>query len=162
MDGNLIFRLATPDDAEPVYKVYWDVCWWLHNVRGVVHQWEGEPAREEIQDMVASGELYLAVLQDQVVGAFKLNEHDHHWDDDGVALYVHALAVNRKFKGQGVGRAMLDWAGDEARRRGKKVLRLDCMDENARLKQYYIEAGLELCSPRPEHRWSALFERKLT
>jgi hypothetical protein len=43
MDGNLIYRLATPDDAEPVYKVYWDVCWWLHNVRGVTDQWEGEP-----------------------------------------------------------------------------------------------------------------------
>jgi ribosomal protein S18 acetylase RimI-like enzyme len=162
LDDTLTFRLAKPDDVEPVYQRYCDVCWWLHNVRSITNQWEGEPAKEEIQEMVASGELYLAMLQDEVAGAFKLNERDHHWDDDGTALYVHAFAVNRKFKGQGIGQAMLNWAGDEARRRGKRYVRLDCMNENALLKQYYIRAGLDLRPQHPEYRGSALFERKLT
>jgi ribosomal protein S18 acetylase RimI-like enzyme len=161
LDNNLIFRLATPEDVEPVYQLYCDVCWWLHNVRGITHQWEGEPAKQEIQDMVASGQLYLALLQDEVTGAFKLNERDQHWDDDGAALYVHAFAVNRSFKGRGIGQRMLDWAGDEARRRGKQVVRLDCMNENSRLQQVYTDAGFEF---RGQHQngWSALFERKLT
>ena len=162
LDNKLIFRLATPDDVEPVYQLYYNVCWWLHNVRGIADQWEGEPAKEEIQELVASGEVYLALLQDEVAGAFKLNGRDHHWDDDGTALYVHAFAVNRKLKGQGIGQAMLNWAGDEARRRDEKFLRLDCMNENALLKQYYIRAGLDLRPQHPEYRGSALFERKLT
>ena len=161
LDNKLIFRLATPDDVEPVHKLYSDVCWWLHNVRGIADQWEGEPAQEEIQELAASGELYLALLQDEVAGAFKLNEHDTHWDDDGTALYVHAFAVNRKFKGQGLGQMMLDEAAEKARRRGKRFLRLDCMNENPRLKQVYTEAGFEFRGLHQDG-WSALFERKLT
>jgi len=160
-DNNLSFRLATPDNVEAVCEVYCDVCGWLHNVRGITDQWEGEPAKEEIKELVNSGELYLALLQDEVAGAFKLNERDHHWDDDGTALYVHALAVNRKFKGQGIGKAMLDWAGDEARRRGKQYVRLDCVNENARLKQVYLDAGLALRDQNPQYTWSALFEKKV-
>ena len=161
LDNKLIFRLASPDDLEPVHKLYHDVSRWLHDERGIADQWEGEPAKEEIQEMVASGEVYLAMLQDEVAGAFKLNERDHHWDDDGTALYVHAFAVNRKFQGQGIGQMMLDGAGDEARKRGKRCLRLDCMNENFRLKQVYTDAGFEF---RGQHQngWSALFERKLT
>jgi GNAT superfamily N-acetyltransferase len=159
--NNLIFGLATRDDLESVYEVYRGVCWWLHHVRGITEQWEGEPAQEEIEQMIASDELYLALSQQVVVGAFKLNDKDHHWDNDGTALYVHAFAVHRKFKGQGIGQVMLDWAADEARRQGKQYLRLDCMNENARLKQYYAEASFE---SRGQHSdgWSALFERKLT
>ena len=75
-DNNLVFRLATPDDVEPVYKLYCDVCGWLHNVRGITDQWEGEPTKDEIQEMVASGQLHLAVLQDEVAGAFvSFNPH---------------------------------------------------------------------------------------
>jgi hypothetical protein len=57
---------------------------------------------------------------------------------------------------------MLDWAAEEARRRGKQFLRLDCMNENARLKQVYLDAGLEPRPQNPAYDWSALFERKLT
>ena len=161
LDNKLIFRLASPDDVEPVHELYRDVCRWLHEERGITDQWEGEPAREEMQELIASGELYLAMLQDEVAGAFKLNEHDTHWDDDGTALYVHAFAVNRKFKGQGIGQMMLDGAGDQARQRGKQCLRLDCLNENSRLKQVYTEAGFEFRGLH-QNGWSALFERKLT
>jgi GNAT superfamily N-acetyltransferase len=160
--NNLTFRLAALDDLEAALEVYRDVCLWLNDVRGITDQWPRDVPEGEIQDLVASSELYLATLRGEIAGAFKLNEKDHHWDDDGAALYVHAFAVRRKFKGQNIGQMMLDWAADEARRRGKQYLRLDCMDANARLKQYYIEAEME---PRPqnsEYRWSALFERKLT
>ena len=52
-DNNLSFRLATPDNVEAVYEVYCDVCGWLHNVRGITDQWEGEPAKEEIRELNA-------------------------------------------------------------------------------------------------------------
>ena len=160
--NDLTFRLATPPDLEATHEIYRGVCLWLHDARGITDQWDRDVSQEEIEGLIASSQLYLATLQGEDAGAFKLNEKDHHWDDDGTALYVHAFAVNRKFKGQNIGKAMLDWAAEEARSRGKQYLRLDCMDENTRLKQYYIEAGMEPHSQNPECRWSALFERKLT
>jgi len=162
MDNPLSFHLATPADLDATFEVYRGVCLWLYDTLGITDQWDREPAKEEIQELVSSGELYLAVWQDETAGAFKLNEKDHHWTDDGAALYVHAFAVNRKFKAQGIGQAMLDWAADEGRRRGKQYLRLDCMNENARLKQVYLDAGMEPRPQNPQYGWSALFERKLT
>jgi GNAT superfamily N-acetyltransferase len=156
------FKLARPDDLESVYEVYRGVCLWLNDALGITDQWDREVSKEEIQELVNSGQLHIALLQGNVAGAFKLNEHDHHWDDDGAALYVHAFAVNRQFKGQGIGKTMLDWAVDEARRRGKQSVRLDCMNGNLRLKQVYLDAGFALCPPNPQYAWSALFERKLT
>ena len=162
MNGNgLGFRLAMPADLEVALEVYRGVCLWLNDVRGITDQWDRDVSQEEIQKLITSGELYLATLRGEVAGAFKLNEHDSHWDDDGAALYVHAFAVNRKFKGQGLGQMMLDEAGEKARRRGKRFLRLDCMNENPRLKQVYTEAGFEFRGLHQDG-WSALFERKLT
>ena len=161
-DKRLFFRLATPQDIEAAFEVYREVCLWLNGVRGVANQWPRDLPKEDIQELVDSGELYLAFWQGKIAGAFRLNEKDHHWDDDGAAMYVHAFVVNRKFKGQGIGQAMLDWAADEGCRRGKKYLRLDCMEENLRLKQYYLQTGWELRAQHPEYRRSALFERKLT
>jgi ribosomal protein S18 acetylase RimI-like enzyme len=162
MDDHLSFRPATLADLDVTFEVYREVCLWLYDTLGITNEWGRVPAKEEIQELVSSGELYLAVLQDEVAGAFKLNERDHHWDDDGTAVYVHAFAVNRRFKGQGIGQAMLNWATDEGRRRGKQFLRLDCMNENARLKQVYLDAGMEPRPQNPRYDWSALFERKLT
>jgi ribosomal protein S18 acetylase RimI-like enzyme len=161
MDNILFYRLATPDDLGPVYAVYREVCLWLNDVRGITDQWERDLPKQEIEEMVNSGQLYIALLQGEVAGGFKLNEQDHHWENDGRALYVHAFAVNRKFKGQGVGRAMLDWAVGEAYRRGKQYVRLDCMNKNPRLKQVYTDAGFEFWGIDPQHAWSALFEKKV-
>src|SRR4030042_1010103 len=160
-DNILSFRLATPDDLEPVYEVYRNVCLWLNDVCGITDQWERDLPKQDIEELVNSGQLYIALLQGEVAGGFKLNEQDHHWENDGKALYVHAFAVNRKFKGQGVGRAMLDWVVGEARRRGKQYVRLDCMNGNPRLKQVYADAGFEFWGIDPQHAWSALFEKKV-
>jgi ribosomal protein S18 acetylase RimI-like enzyme len=160
--NNLIFRPATLADLDVTFEVYRQVCLWLYDTLSITNQWDREPVREEIRELVNSGELYLVLRQNEVAGVFKLNEKDHHWADDGSALYVHAFAVNRKFKGLGIGQAMLNWAADEGRRRGKQFMRLDCMNENARLKQVYLDAGMEPRPQNPQYDWSALFERKLT
>lgn len=162
MKDSLTFRQVTPADLDAVYAMYCGVCLWLNDARGITEQWPREVDKQEIGELFETGELYVALWQDEIAGAFRLNERDHHWDDDGAALYVHAFAVNRTFKGQGIGQAMLDWAGDEARRRGKHFVRLDCMNENPRLKQVYTDAGFELRPQRPDDTWSALLERKLT
>ncbi|MFL5760905.1 MAG: GNAT family N-acetyltransferase [Thermomicrobiales bacterium] len=61
--------------------------------------------------------------------------------DDGDALYIHSLAVLRAYAGQGIGRQFLDWVADEARRSGRRFLRLDCTAGNRSLCAYYERAG---------------------
>jgi ribosomal protein S18 acetylase RimI-like enzyme len=158
----LDIKLATPDDLALVSDIYSSVCLWLHDVKGITEMWSREVSAEEMQELIDSNQLYLALIANEAAGAFKLTEQDRLWDHTDNALYVHAFAVHRKFEGMGIGKKMLDWAGDLARKRGKRYLRLDCMDENSELKQYYVRAGFELLGMHPQNSWSALFQKEVS
>jgi GNAT superfamily N-acetyltransferase len=64
------------------------------------------------------------------------------WPEDppGEALYVHRLAVTRRFAKKGYSQAMLRWAEDEARRLGRPYVRLDC-EQRPKLIALYRDAG---------------------
>ena len=68
---------------------------------------------------------------------------DEYWPDAraGDAAYVHRLAVRRAFAGQGVARAMLDWAAARARSQGLSRLRLDADLSRPRLRALYERCG---------------------
>jgi len=85
-----------------------------------------------------------------VVGALRLL-----WEDEQMwgpqppeAAYVHGLVVDRGHAGLGLGRALLDWAGQQARHAGRRQLRLDCSEDNAALRTYYQQHGFETVGRR--------------
>ncbi|GII89827.1 GNAT family N-acetyltransferase [Sinosporangium siamense] len=59
-------------------------------------------------------------------------------DEPGSGLYVHKLAIARRWAGHGVGDALLDWAGLRVVAAGGRWLRLDCSKDNLRLQRYYM------------------------
>jgi hypothetical protein len=64
------------------------------------------------------------------------------WPADGVAaVYVHGLMTGRRQADVGLGAMMLAWAGQEGRRAGAVMLRLDCVRSNARLRRHYADLG---------------------
>jgi hypothetical protein len=78
-----------------------------------------------------------------VRGALRLLWSDQAvWPADGVAaVYVHGLMTGRRQADVGLGARMLAWAGQEGRRAGAVMLRLDCVHSNARLRRYYADLG---------------------
>ncbi|WP_280417526.1 GNAT family N-acetyltransferase [Nocardia carnea] len=135
-----------------------------------IDQW---PRREipvaRFHDEVAEGEYYVArrIGYRPIVGAFRLVWTDRAvWSDDGVcAGYVHSLVIDRQHAGQGVGRVMLDWASRAAASAGATVLRLDCVENNARLCDYYLDLGFGQVGRRDLAGYAhgvVLFERRLT
>ncbi len=64
------------------------------------------------------------------------------------SAFVHRLVVARRFKGQGVSTALLQWAVQHTRACGRKFLRLDCDAERRRLRALYEAFGFRLHSYR--------------
>ncbi len=67
-----------------------------------------------------------------------------YWGDrgtDGLAGYVHQLAVSPTAAGRGVGAAAIKWAAEAIVARGRRFFRLDCLAENRRLCDYYRSRG---------------------
>ncbi len=161
--GDLYFRRATPADHDLVFDTWADAGRWLFDVKGITEQWSREPTEQEVRQGTGGGELYLAFRAGEQVGVVRLTDRvDALWEErPGKALYLHELAIRRKFSGQGLGRAILQWAEEMARQAGKELLRLDCMDENPGLKQYYLDAGFSPVGQHSRYKWSALFEKRV-
>ena len=100
--------------------------------------------------------MHLAFHDDVLVGTLRLLLREPIvWpqvlEDD--AVYVHSLAVRRTWADRQVGRRLLEWAGSRAALLGRSYVRLDCMANNAFLRDYYGQAGFadrgEIDAPFP-------------
>jgi GNAT superfamily N-acetyltransferase len=102
------------------------------------------------------GTLYLAHLDGQPVGTFRLQFEDPlFWPDvpPGESLYLHKLAVRRSAAGRGLSRRLLDFAVAEARAAGRPYLRLDCV-HRPKLRAVYESAGFLFHSDRTVGRYA--------
>jgi len=142
-------------DAEPVLALREAAAAWLAG-RGI-RQWEpGEVTLQQVRGQAGAGEWFVVRSGRSVVGALRLL-----WDDEQAwgwrppdAAYVHGLVVDRAHAGLGWGRALLEWAGQQARQAGRRQLRLDCNEDNAALTAYYHRQGFKTVGRRDfDGRW---------
>lgn len=101
--------------------------------------------RERLEQAQESGGLYLIWHEDEAVGTISLLPEDPvFWPDSPAdALYLHRFAVRGSCSGKGIGAAALRWAYDEVLRRGRRVVRLDCLRDEPGIRAYYERAGFD-------------------
>ena len=90
---------------------------------------------------IAARSLYLVWRGESAVATFSLLERDPvFWPGAGdEALYLHRFAVRRAAAGSG--RQVVAWCLQEAQRRGRSFVRLDCLAENPGIRRYYERFG---------------------
>jgi len=135
-------RLAVPQDATAIFALRGQLEDWLAS-RAVV-QWEpGEVALDNIVAQVKDGEWHVAAEGESLLGALRLLWADEPvWrEEDRFAAYVHGLMVPRCRAGNGLGAALLSWAERQAQWKNAPSLRLDCVEANLRLREYYASLG---------------------
>lgn len=139
----LIIRRATLEDFEALHSVMLDASNWLAS-RGV-DQWKWVARPEGIaflKQRLETAEVYLVFVDDEAVGTVSVQWEDpQNWDErgrDGLAGYVHGLAVKRSIRGRGLGAQLIEFAASVARGMERSILRLDCMATNAALRSYYL------------------------
>jgi len=96
-------------------------------------------------------EYYVAIIDRKPAASEILqdSERNQNWKSiDGdipeKALYVHWLCVAREFSGQGFSKVMIDFAAEEAKKRGFKRLRLDTNAKEEKLYKLYESLGFRL------------------
>lgn len=91
-------------------------------------------------------EMFIGYVGDEPAGTIIVQKKDdlfwpENFNDD--ALYIHKLAVDRKFAGQGVSQLLIDWVKSEAGRLGKDYIRLDCATDRFKLRMLYEAEGFK-------------------
>jgi len=160
----LNIRPATPDDAQDVLNVWMNAAEWLQS-KGI-DQWNPEQfSLDFVMACIRDSEVFLAEAGHAIVGTYLLTWSDPSiWRelDNAESGYIHKLAVRRDFKGQGIGRLLLEHAENRIMEQGKRCIRLDCMADNERLNRYYLDAGYTYVRRFDGDGWSAnLYEKRV-
>lgn len=126
--------------------------------------WPSPISHQGILSRFAIGEVFLAYLDGEAVGTFSLqcSDPDFWGEQQDDALYLHKLATRHCVRGRGVGLAMLRWAEQYTRDRGKTYLRLDTLATNHILCRYYEQAGyIDRGTIETPHFLARLFEKRV-
>jgi len=105
--------------------------------------WPEQFPRRLVAGNAERDELYVVERGGLTVATLVLQWNDEFfWGaDDAHAGYVHRLAVRRAHAGGGLGYRLLAWAGERVLEHERRVLRLDVVSENRRLRAFYEAAG---------------------
>jgi GNAT superfamily N-acetyltransferase len=149
-------RIAEPADAARVLAMFDGIMEWLV-AQGRTDQW-GTKAWSKRPDLVrrikariARGELRVAEdPTGRLLGVVSLSEQcaDYVGPPPEPELFINLLGTSRGAKGRRVGGALIEVARAEARKRGLRLLRVDCFaGDDGKLRDWYVSQGFEPVEP---------------
>ena len=148
----MLIRIAELDDAAPVLRMFDGIMEWLVG-QGRTGQWGTElwstqpDLVEKVEGRILRGEMRVAVDEDEpntVLGVVSLTEQCATYvsPPPEPELFINLLGTSRAAKGRNVGGLLLEEARDEARRRGLRLVRVDCFaGEDGKLAAWYVSQG---------------------
>lgn len=163
--SGLIMQQAEAKDTVAIISLLRETAKWFQ-AKGST-QWNGLLGGVDTHDtksVIVGGEVFICMNHDELVGLVILLKQPSLWDqnlwqltkdDRNEAVYLHRLAINRKYEHQNIGEAILNWCKYEVDFEGKKKLRLDCIADNPFLNNFYRKAGFNYIK---ENNGYALYE----
>lgn len=143
---NYEFLPARPEDCPQVLGLIQERIRWMRERN--LRQWESVDywsffPESYYEAAIAEERLYVVkeAGQEKVLCAGVLSFQDPDWSDGAPAVYLHNFASDRN--APGVGGFFLTRAEDYARDHGKQLFRLDCIETNLGLNQYYENRGFQ-------------------
>jgi ribosomal protein S18 acetylase RimI-like enzyme len=175
MKRNFRIRPAGPDDMPDILGLIGSAAAWLKKYKAT-DQWDMPwPNRDDRDARVAQGihdrlTWMVETSSGTLAGTMTCREHGNEmlWTPaelDEPAVYVSRLVVGRGFAGQGIGAALLDWAGQHGSHEWlARWMRVDVWTTNLALQGYYKGQGFEhLRTLEFENYWdypsAALFQK---
>lgn len=143
-----IYRDATPNDAAAIDRVlrltFTDTFADLYraeDLKAFLAKFSPEAWRSELLDPDRA--FRLAEIGHEVVGYVKLGPLELPVEETRPAMLLTQLYVLKDHHGAGIAQALMDWALEEAARRGKEQLYLTVFTENHRARRFYDRYGFE-------------------
>lgn len=135
-------EVATAPDAEALLELRDQLSAWLA-ARGIVQWRKGSLSMSRLCAQIEAGEVFVARCDGQLAGSLTLSDEDVRiWGEEPTnAGYLHRLMVDRRWAHRHLGVDLLAWGEHHCRAKGKTHLRLDCVEINDTLIDYYTRAG---------------------
>jgi RimJ/RimL family protein N-acetyltransferase len=134
---------STPADIDEIFRLYRLASAYQAATAKATVVWP-DFERELVAQELAEGRQWKLVVGDTIacVWAFTFDDPQI-WGARNAdpAIYIHRIATNPDFRGQGFVAAIVQWAKAYAQQNQKKVVRLDTIGENHGLIAHYTACG---------------------
>ena len=147
---NTFIRKATIHDIDEIECLYDDLNDYLEKHENGPRWKKGVyPVRENAEEALGESTLYVAVIDEKIVGTFVLSrkqdeaykEVDWQIEYDAPVFVVGVLAVHPDYLGRGVAQSLLNYAPVLGKECGIKAIRLDTYEENIPAAKLYETCG---------------------
>lgn len=143
---NVVLRKANTYDIEDILNLYKDVI--IYQDRNQMHQWNGSDITwETLSKLYKIEDFVIGKDQNQIVCACIIVDVDLiYWPNikRGESLFIHKIAVSSKYRGCGLGKAMLDYFKEQGKIKYLKDVRLDVRSNKEKLRSFYEQNGFTL------------------
>ena len=150
---NIKIRKIREDEIGKVGAFYDECVWALVNSVNYPHwMYKEYPSENSVRASFLESAQFLCEQEGRVVGAFVLNDDPQgayekgSWSkalQPGAFAVIHALAVAPEKKGRGIGRKMVEFCMEEAKKRGYAGIRLDVVPGNTPAQRLYESFGFK-------------------
>ncbi|EUJ28218.1 hypothetical protein MFLO_12506 [Listeria floridensis FSL S10-1187] len=164
-ESSFDIRLAKPEDTEELSDLMINTAKWLKEQGSL--QWNALLSGNDVHGLAAKihdCEVYHVSKDGEIAGTMILQQAPSDWDTNlwqesaaEPAYYLHRLVVARKFSGQNLSHAMLQFAEQVTSDAEVPLLRLDIMKRVQVLNDLYQSAGFSLKGVRNGF---SLYEKK--
>ena len=142
-----MIRRGVHEDLTPILEITKN-CAVKMDAMGI-YQWnENYPNRNAFIDDIKNNELLVFTKGAQLVGCIALcTKMDHVYKNvkwltkDVKSLYIHRLAVDPQFQKKGIGKKLMDYAEDFAKKNNFISVRLDTFSKNKNNMRFYERRG---------------------
>ena len=163
---DLTFQRAERGDSKDILALLQRISTWLDG-KGI-DQWKQffeKKGEETLDRRFREGEVYKIIQDGYLLGVFVIQWDDTFWHPmkkDGLACWIHTMGLDPSLTGKGIGKKILSFVEDAAKRAGKKYVRLDCNGANERLCRFYESNGFKNAGSKPWEQWMVrLYEKEL-
>lgn len=149
-----MIRKAVAQDIDQVEKSYIELLTYeREHAAYTVWKMGVYPTRETAEKSLAAGSLYVMEQGGEICASIILNQQQPeeygniNWRckaEPGEVLVLHLLCVRPSKSGLGIGKAMVQFAAEEGKRRGLKTVRLDTGAQNTPAASLYRKLGFTL------------------
>lgn len=153
MSESIVIRKAAESEIDDLIEIWIEKEKSLES-KGIV-VWNMEQfTKEKLRQKYRKPEYYIALIDDDIIGAFILLEKDiYFWPErqNDKAYYFHKFVITDKYAGRGFSDKILEWVKEYGMISGKDFIRLDFNENREYLQKMYYRNGFErICIMRED------------
>ena len=141
---NYTLEIANIKDIDNILCIYSERMKWFkdNNIKQWSNYLKNHP-KEEFVEIINDRHLYMLKQHKTIIAVFVIDNNSSLWkSDDNRAYYISKIAVKTGYKG--IGKIIIEIAKSICINDNKKYLRLECVKNNIRLNQIYVNYGFKL------------------